>query len=213
VGHLGKETAHTLVPGHFLLRTAAALSIYYISTHANRLKVCAVPGLVVVGKDLATTKAVDGKRLPSFQSLPFDALAVGAKVAPSAALSGIQQCRVMASAAKHEWLLPYLDLIVFEVGSWSPPLYRSYLYWLIGPRSGIDFDSVQSPAVLPGPQATEITVVGRTLGRWCRSVPSLLRLRLLMLVFGQGLYILFSCFVNISIYLRGLVIEQTYHSP
>lgn len=64
---------------------------------------------------------------PNLPKLPFDALAVGAKVAPSAALSGIQECRVMASAAKHEWLLPYLDVIVFEVGSWSPPLLCSYL--------------------------------------------------------------------------------------
>jgi hypothetical protein len=58
---MGKETAHTLVSGHFLLRTAVALSIYYISTHTDGLKACAVPGLFVVGVDIATTEAVAGK--------------------------------------------------------------------------------------------------------------------------------------------------------
>jgi hypothetical protein len=70
---------------------------------------------------------VSGFAIPTFQSYHLTPLAVGAKVVPSVALSGIQECRVMASAAKHEWLLPYLDVIVFEVGSWSPPLLRSYL--------------------------------------------------------------------------------------
>jgi hypothetical protein len=50
---MGKETAQTLVSGHFLLRTAVA--------HTVGLKACAVPGLFVVGTDIATTEAVAGK--------------------------------------------------------------------------------------------------------------------------------------------------------
>jgi hypothetical protein len=53
-------------------------------------------------------------------------LVVGAKVVPSVALSGIQPCRMMASAVKHGWVVPYADIIVYEAGSWSPS-HRPYL--------------------------------------------------------------------------------------
>ena len=62
---MGKETGHALVPGHFFLRTVAALSIYYISNSRRGLKACAVPGLFVVGVDIATAEAINGKLLPS----------------------------------------------------------------------------------------------------------------------------------------------------
>ena len=54
---------------------------------------------------------------PRLPKLPFDALDVGAKVVPTATLSGIQQCRVLMSTVKHGWLALYVDIIVFESGS------------------------------------------------------------------------------------------------
>ena len=55
-----------------------------------------------------------------------------------------------------------------SVRSWFvvPSRARPYLSWLIAPSSCISIDSVQSPTILQGPQATEVKSIGRTLDRW-----------------------------------------------
>jgi len=74
----------------------------------------AVLGIVIVGFDIATTKAFD--------------------LVPSVALSGIQPCRVMASAVKHGWVVPYADIIVYEAVVLALTLYR-LLKCYTGPKT------------------------------------------------------------------------------
>ena len=33
----------------------------------------------------------------------------------------MQRCRKLTSAVTYAWIVPYLGVIVFEVGSWNPP--------------------------------------------------------------------------------------------
>jgi hypothetical protein len=77
---------------------------------------------------------------------------------------------VLASDVKHAWVVPYVGVIVFEIGlfgSFGPCLPMLTL------SSCTIFNAVQSREMLSTRPNTEIKVIGHTLDRWSGITPFL----------------------------------------